>query len=175
VCAALCSRFKERFLFCDAGSDDFELSSPHVNLLLFEVAAVFFVDEYEIEVIADGEFVVNVLVTRTDRIRREEETDGNRFAADRCAVHDLVLCDVLTIRIGLTADAGRSGLALNDDDLHMLDLDTDEQEVDLADDYVLQMILGLVVLELDVQTSILMEVFVSGSTLTFCTWKSRTF
>ena len=40
----------------------------------------------------------------------------------------------------------------NDRDLHVLDLDANEEEVDLADDNVAQAILGLVVLKLDVET-----------------------
>lgn len=41
--------------------------------------------------------------------------------------------------------------SLDDDDLHVLDLDADEQKVNLADHHVLEVVLGLLVLKLDVQ------------------------
>lgn len=46
---------------------------------------------------------------------------------------------------------GAGGLAADDAELHVLDLEADEQEVDAADDDVLEVVLALAVLELDVQ------------------------
>ncbi len=46
---------------------------------------------------------------------------------------------------------GARGLAADDAELHMLDLEAHEQEVDAADDNVLEVVLALAVLELDVQ------------------------
>ena len=44
-----------------------------------------------------------------------------------------------------------SRLSLDDRNLHVFDLDAHQQEVDLADDHVLQVVLRLVVFELDVE------------------------
>ena len=80
---------------------------------------------------------------------REEEADGDALAAHGRAVHDLELGDRLRVVVHLRARA--RGLAADDRELHVLDLDADEQEVDLADDDVVQVVLRLVVLELDVE------------------------
>ena len=80
---------------------------------------------------------------------REEEADGDALAAHGRAVHDLELGDCLRVVVHLRARA--RGLAADDRELHVLDLDADEQEVDLADDDVVQVVLRLVVLELDVE------------------------
>ena len=55
-----------------------------------------------------------------------------------CTVHDLELGDGLTLVVLVGRRAGR--LAADDGELHVLDLDAHEQEVDLADDDVFQVV-----------------------------------
>ena len=73
----------------------------------------------------------------------------NTFSLNWSLVHDLVLGNRLVLVESLRATPCR--LSLDDRDLHVLDLDPHQQEVDLANDHVLQVVLRLVVFELNVQ------------------------
>jgi hypothetical protein len=61
-------------------------------------------------------------------------------------------CRTHVLRLVVHVRTRPSCLSLDDGELHVLDLDAHQQEVDLANNHVLQMVLGLVVLKLDVQT-----------------------
>ena len=89
-----------------------------------------------------------------------------KHTSDWSTIHDLELRDCFTLVVLIRSGSG--SLSADDRELHVLDLYADEQEVDLADDDILQMIpalskvstlkrrrcryaLRFVVLELDVQ------------------------
>ncbi len=59
----------------------------------------------------------------------------SRPTSNGCAIHDLVFGDGFTLVVLVRWRAG--SLASDDGELHMLDLDSNEQKVDLADDNVL--------------------------------------
>ena len=63
---------------------------------------------------------------------------GRRRTSYRRAVHDLELGDRLALVV--LVGWGARCLAADDGELHVLDLDAHEQEVDLADDDVLQVV-----------------------------------
>ena len=95
--------------------------------------------------------VVDVAVRRCERKRLEEEPDGDDLPLDRSTVHNLKLGQ--SVAGGGGAPLRRADdLAPDDRDLHVLDLDAHEEEVDLSDYHVAQAVLGLVVFEFDVQT-----------------------
>ena len=75
--------------------------------------------------------------------------DGNALPSDWGPIHDLVLGNCLVLVEGVRPASCR--LSLYDRNLHVLDLDPDQEEIDLADNHVLQVIFGLVVFELDVE------------------------
>ena len=125
------------------------LGAPEEDLLLAEVPPVVNVDEDEVEVVAHAELVVHVAVRGRELVGAEVEADGNNLAAHGGAVHDLELGDVVALIEGVGTRA--QGLALDDHNLHVLDLETDEQDVNLAHHDVLEIVLRALVLELDVQ------------------------
>ena len=59
--------------------------------LLLEVPPVFFVDEDEVEVVARAEFLVDVAEGRSEVEAAEEETYGDRFAANLWASQSEVM------------------------------------------------------------------------------------
>lgn len=60
------------------------------------------------------------------------------LTSDRCAVHDLILGDGVVLVVDARPRARR--LPLDDVDLHVLDLDPHQEEVDLSHDHVLQVV-----------------------------------
>mmetsp|Transcript_53545 Transcript_53545/g.138411 ORF Transcript_53545/g.138411 Transcript_53545/m.138411 type:complete len:245 (-) Transcript_53545:301-1035(-) len=120
------------------------------DLLLFEVPPVLLVDEDQVEEVLNGKFVVHVAKCGRQRVEAvEEQPNGDRLASHWRSIHDLKLCDCLALVVRICAGTG--GLALDDGNLHVLDLYPHQQEEDLAEHHVLQVILRAVVLELDVQ------------------------
>ena len=120
------------------------------DFLLLKVTPVFLVDEDEVEVVAGAKLFVHVPEGGGEFKAAEEEADGDGLAADGGAVHDFKLGDGLALVVLVGRGAG--GFAADDGELHVLDLDADEEKVDLADNHVLEVVLGLVVLKLNVQT-----------------------
>ena len=66
---------------------------------------------------------------------REEESDWDALSLDRCAVHQLVLHDVLGLVI--TVGAGSRSLSANNRQFHVLYLDAHEQKIYLAQNNIL--------------------------------------
>mmetsp|Transcript_6904 Transcript_6904/g.17262 ORF Transcript_6904/g.17262 Transcript_6904/m.17262 type:complete len:267 (+) Transcript_6904:284-1084(+) len=120
------------------------------DLLLLEVPAVFLVDQDKVEKIFHRELVVHVAEGGGERVMAaEKHADGDGFSSNRRSVHDLKLCYSFCLVECVRACACR--LTLDDGYLHVLDLYPHQQEEDFAKDRVLEMELGFVVLELDVQ------------------------
>jgi len=117
------------------------------DLLLLKVPPVLLVDEDEVEVIPRAELFVDVAEGGCEVEAAEEEPDGDRFAAHRCSVHNLKLCNRLALVVLIRRGTRR--LSPDDRELHVLDLDSDQQEVYFADNNILEMVLGFIVLELD--------------------------
>jgi len=134
------SRSITLFLRCFfSSSETMRGTTPECDFLLLEVATVILVDEDEVEVILDTEFRLDVPVCRSEIELVEEETDGDALALYRSAIHDLELCECLTL--GDEARRLAVGLALDEAEFHVLDAKTNEEEVDLADDDVPQVVL----------------------------------
>lgn len=60
------------------------------------------------------------------------------ITSDRCAVHDFVLCYGVVLVVDVWPRAG--GLALDDVNLHMFDLNPHQQEVNLPYNHIFKMI-----------------------------------
>lgn len=75
--------------------------------------------------------------------------DGNCFAFDRGAVHDFILADDFRFVSWIRTHSG--SFASSEFDLHVLELDADEEEIDAADDHVFEVIPTSFILEFNVQ------------------------
>mmetsp|Transcript_9119 Transcript_9119/g.35591 ORF Transcript_9119/g.35591 Transcript_9119/m.35591 type:complete len:366 (+) Transcript_9119:1141-2238(+) len=119
------------------------------DLLLLEIPPVLLVHQHQVEVVLDAEPVAHVLVRGRQVVRRQEQPHRYALPPDGRAVHDLVLGYglALVVRVRPSARA-LSPANLN---LHVLDLDPHEQKKYLTHDDVLEVVLGLGVLELYVQ------------------------
>mmetsp|Transcript_13364 Transcript_13364/g.56509 ORF Transcript_13364/g.56509 Transcript_13364/m.56509 type:complete len:371 (+) Transcript_13364:1152-2264(+) len=119
------------------------------DLLLLEVPPVLLVHQHQVEVVLDAEPVAHVLVRGRQVVRRQEQPHRYALPPDGRAVHDLVLGDGLALVVRVRPRPGALSPAnLN---LHVLDLDPHEQEKYLTHDDIFKVVLGLGVLELDVQ------------------------
>ena len=119
-----------------------EILPPDGDLLLLEVATILLVHEHQVQVVLDAELVVDVAVRRRELPvdAREEQAHGDTLPPHRRAVHDLELDHGL--RFVEEIGAGASRLTADHGQLHVLYLDPHEQEVNLADDDVVQVVLG---------------------------------
>lgn len=71
--------------------------------------------------------------------------------SDRRAIHNFKLCQSFALVVYILATLSTGRLPPNHCQLHVLDLDAHEQKVNLTQDDVVEMVLGLVVLKLNVQ------------------------
>lgn len=108
------------------------------DFLLFEIPPILLVDEYQVEVIPRAELLVDVSERWGEFEPAQEETDGDGLPPDGGAVHDLELGDGLGLVV--LVRRGPGGLPTYDGEFHVLDLDPDEEEVDLADDDVFEVV-----------------------------------
>ena len=83
-------------------------------------------------------------------VASEEDPDGDALSPHRGTVHNLVLGDRLVLVEGV--GAAPCGLPLDYCDFHVFDLDSHKKEIYLAHNHIFQMIFGLVILELYVET-----------------------
>jgi len=63
------------------------------NLALFEVSPSVIINQDETEVVASGEFLVDVFESRSEVESAEKETDWDGFASNRSPVHDFEFGD----------------------------------------------------------------------------------
>lgn len=70
--------------------------------------------------------------------RRNDKRADAWFTPDWSSIHDLVLCDGVIFVVDARTGARR--LPLDDVDLHVLDLNPDEQEIDFPHNDVFQMV-----------------------------------
>lgn len=61
-----------------------------------------------------------------------------RLTSHRCAIHDFELCDCLTLVVLIRNRTGR--LTPDNGEFHMLDLDSNKQEINLANNHIFQVI-----------------------------------
>lgn len=128
----------------------FTLTTEDRNLLLLEIPPVLFIDQHQVQIILCRELHINIPKRRGQLKPAQEQPNRDRFAPHRRAIHDLKLGDRLALVV--LVGWGARGLAPDNGQLHMLDLDTHEQEIDFAHDHVLEVVPRLVVLKLDMQT-----------------------
>ena len=123
--------------------------SVEADLLLLEVPPVFFVHQHQVQVILDAEPVAHVLVRRRQVVRRQEQSHRYALPPHGRPVHHFVFRNRLRLVVRVGPDAG--ALSSSNLNLHVLDLDPDQQEKDLTHDDVFKVVLRLGVLELYVQ------------------------
>merc|ERR1719330_1389208 len=121
-----------------------------VDLLFFEVLPVLLVNEYQIQQVLHRELVLYIRIRGCEIEACQVEPHGDALVLHRRSIHDLELRERLILHL---LRAGRWACRLSADDLqlHVLDLDAHEHEVDLADDHVPHVVVRLVELELDPQ------------------------
>ena len=106
------------------------LFAPQRYLLLLEVSSLFLVDEHQVQEVAALEPIVHFFICRRQVSAREIEPDGNAFALHRSAIHYLKLVQILGLSDCVLPAA--HDLLLYYAQLHMLDLDANQIEEDLA-------------------------------------------
>lgn len=124
------------------------LSEEH-NLALLEIPPGVLIDQDQTQIVARAKLFVDLSEGGRQVKAAEEQADRDGFAARGAAIHNLKAHQRLAFVILVGRGAAR--LAADDRQLHVLDLEAHEQEIDAADDDVLEMILAFAVLELDVQ------------------------
>lgn len=128
----------EQFLFVlnvlALRSESFRRAAPQHNLLLFEVSAVFDVEQHQVQVVANGELARDVAVCWAQIELAQEETDREDFPFDWRPVHDLVLRD--DVRFGVDGGKLSGSLFAEERNLHVFDSRADEMEQNAADDNV---------------------------------------
>ena len=120
--------------------------SPQGDFLLFEVSPVLFIDQHQVEEESNRKAVVDVAHGRHKWKARQEQAHRDGFSADWCSIHNFKLAEGFVLCHPLPCL-----LALDNRKLHVLNFDAHQQEVNLADDNIVQVVLGLVVLELNVE------------------------
>ena len=105
-------------------------------------------------------FLIDVPHCGGEVIAGEEDSDGDALPPHRRPVHDLVLGDRLVLVEGVGSTP--RGLPLDYCNLHVFDLDPHQKEIYLAHDHVFQMILGLVILELNVEALLNADLHLDG-------------
>lgn len=118
--------------------------------MLLEISSLLLVDEHQVQEVAALESVVYVWVCGREVRTREVEPNGNALSLDRRSVHNLELIEVLGL--GNCSLTGAHDLFSYYTELHVLDFDSHQVEVDLAENAVLEVEFTLVEFELDVQT-----------------------
>ena len=108
-----------------------------------------FINQDQTQVVPGRVFLIDLAKRRRQIEPAQKQTYRDGLATTRTAIHDLKPDERLTLIILIRTDARR--LAADDAQLHMLDLQADEQEIDAPDNHIFQMVLALAVLELDVQ------------------------
>ena len=123
--------------------------------LLFEISSVLLVDKNQIEIVPHAKFLVDVPERRRQVKAAEEQSNGNSFACEQyvrlvfsnlgtrltphwCTIHDLEFGDGFTLVILVRGRSGR--FTPNDRQLHMFDLDSHKQEINLADDNIFEVV-----------------------------------
>lgn len=79
----------------------FRGASPQGDLLLLEVASVFLIDKNEIEEVLDRELAMDVPVSRGQVKVPQEKSHRDRLALYRRSIHNLKLCQSLTLIISI--------------------------------------------------------------------------
>lgn len=152
-----------------------DLLSPQDNLLLLEISSVFFVYQNQVEKISDREPIVYGIIRRCQIgwYSLQIQSYRNLLSLHGCSVHNLVLGQSLRLSedvgIGIPPLDGRCRLARPrrsdrrgrhalpgrfspyDRQLHVLDFDPNQEEVDLAQDDVGEVVASAFVFELDVE------------------------
>lgn len=123
--------------------------SPQCDLLLFKIPAVLSVHKHEIQEIFNRELFINVPHGRRQIIPGQKHPYRYTLTTNRSSIHDLILCNRIVLLIDIRPRT--SGLPFDDCNLHVLDFNPHQEEVDLPNDDVLEVVLGLIVLKLDVQ------------------------
>lgn len=123
--------------------------SPQGDLLLFEISALFFVNQHQIQEVAALESIVYVWICWREVRTSQIEPDWDALSLHWGAIHNLKFVQILRFR--------HSGLPWSNDllsyyaQLHMLNLDPYQIEVDFTKYTVLQMELTLIELKFYVQ------------------------
>lgn len=150
--------------------------------LLLEIASVLLVDKDQVKVVSSAELLVHVAERRSELKSSKEQSNGDRFAYEqkmvRCfgsipassvhtsyggSVHYLEFGNGFALVVLVRCRTRR--LTTNDRKLHVLNLDSNQQEVNLANDNILEVVpkpalekttelksnhsLGFIVLKLD--------------------------
>lgn len=108
---------------------------------MLEIPPVLLVNEDQVQVIPRAELLVDIAERRRQVKAAEEQSYWDRLATDRSTIHNLKLCD----RFGFVILVWRCSCRFASDDrkLHVLDLDSNEEEVDLANDNIFEVVSGI--------------------------------
>lgn len=112
-----------------------KLFSPQNDLLLLEIASVLLVDEHQIEVVLHRESIIHWAVCGSQRQVREEHTNRDDFSLHWRAIHELELSYVFWFVISVLPTSCR--FPTDNGQLHVLNLDTNQQEIYLAQNNIL--------------------------------------
>lgn len=148
------------------------------NLLLLEISPVLFVHQHKIEIVACAELLIHVSECRSEFEPAQEEPYGYCFSAYGCPVHDFEFGDGFALVVLVWH--GTCSFPTNNRQFHVFDLDADQKEIDLSNNDIFQVvsclevsdhqkrpkvtgdILGLVVLELDMQAILNADLHLDG-------------
>lgn len=136
------------------------LFPPQLDLLLFEVSAVLFVEQHQVQYVLGVHTIIDVLVAWGQVRRGQVEPHGDHLSLDGGTVHDLKLGERLILSDGLGPVA--YCLPLDQAELHLFNLDANEVEIDLALDAVLQMKLTISELKFNMETVLDTDLHLDG-------------
>lgn len=101
---------------------------------MFEVPTIFLIHEDQIEIVLATESVIHVFISGCQIASSEVVSDRYAFTFDWSTVHQFILGQSLLLSIGILAHT--DSLFSNDGQLHMLDFDSDQVEVNFSKDHV---------------------------------------